>query len=214
MTEFLVKSSVLDSVMTVTVNRPEKANSLTPDMLVLLRDQFRQVADENTVRAVIVTGAGNRVFCAGADLNTLHHTSDGTDPWFDMTEALRTISVPTIAAINGPCMGGGVSMALACDMRLAVPEARFYYPVLANNLMPGQYDIDSLLRLIGPGRTSMLLLTGAEVSSKEACDWGLVDRLVEVEELDAACQKLSRVPAEADGAHLQALKTMLRESES
>jgi enoyl-CoA hydratase/carnithine racemase len=155
-------------VLTVTINRPGKANSLTTEMLVLLRDVVRDAATDDTLRAMLITGAGDRVFCAGADLNTLYDETDGPDPWTEMALALHAVPVLTIAAINGPCMGGGLTLALGCDIRLAVPNARFSYPVLKNNVLPGQYDVDRLRALIGPGRSAAILLGGDVIGAQEA----------------------------------------------
>ena len=197
------------ALLRVTINRPTKANSLTSEMLVALRDIFRAAASDADLRALIVTGAGERVFCAGADLNTLYDAQAGPDPWTEMAAALHAVPVPTIAAINGPCMGGGLTLALGCDMRLAVPEARFSYPVLKNNVLPGQYDVDRLKALIGPGRSAAILLGGDTIGADEAEAWGLVDRLVQRESLLDACQDLCATAQAAGGTHLKTLKSML-----
>ncbi|MFT5113653.1 MAG: enoyl-CoA hydratase/carnithine racemase [Parasphingorhabdus sp.] len=212
--EDLVKLSAGNGVVTVTVNRPEKANSLTSDMLKLLRDGFNDLAIDDTLRAMVITGAGDRVFCAGADLTTLYDDQDGSDLWSEMTEALLNIPFPTIAAINGPCIGGGMSLALGCDIRLAVSQARFSYPVLKNNVIPGQYDVDRLHQLIGSGRAAVILFGGDEVPSEEALAWGLVDRVVPHDSLDEACRSLSAIATVSDGTHLKTLKSMLKKCPS
>ncbi|MBO9452216.1 enoyl-CoA hydratase/isomerase family protein [Tropicibacter sp. R16_0] len=196
--------------LTVTVNRPDKANSLTTEMLVLLRDIFRKAATDDDLRAIIMTGAGDRVFCAGADLNTLYDAQNGPDPWDEMAEALRAVPILTVAAINGPCIGGGMTLALGCDIRICVPEARFGYPVLKNNVLPGQYDVDTLQALIGPGRSAAILLGGDTVSAEDAAAWGLIDRLTPPEALQDTCRSLCATALAAEGAHLKTLKSMLR----
>ncbi|WP_170327512.1 enoyl-CoA hydratase/isomerase family protein [Ruegeria arenilitoris] len=198
------------ALLTVTINRPDKANSLTTEMLVALRDIFRASSQDDTLRAVLITGAGGRVFCAGADLNTLYDETDGPDPWDEMARALHAVPVPTIAAINGPCIGGGLTLALGCDMRFAGPKARFSYPVLKNNVLPGQYDVDRLRALIGQGRCAAILLGGDVLGAEEAAAWGLVDRLVEQSDLIGACRHLCATALAAEGAHLKTLKSMLR----
>ena len=195
--------------LSILINRPKKANSLTPAMLISLRDLFRNAASDPTLCIVVITGAGDRVFCAGADLNTLYDEQNDPDLWAEMVDALRNIPVPTIAAINGPCMGGGVSLALGCDILLAVPEARFSYPFLKNNVLPGQYDVDGLHALIGPGRAAVMLLGGSVVLSEEALTWGLVDRLVPSDGLEEACLSLYETAALSDGRRLRALKSMI-----
>jgi len=195
--------------LTVTVNRPDKANSLTTEMLILLRDIFREAATDDDLRAIILTGAGDRVFCAGADLNTLYDAQDGPDPWDEMAKALRAVPVLTVAAINGPCIGGGMTLALGCDIRISVPNARLSYPVLKNNVLPGQYDVDTLQALIGPGRSAAILLGGDTVSATDAAAWGLVDRPAPPEALQDTCRNLCATALAAEGAHLKTLKSML-----
>ncbi len=198
------------TLLTVTINRANKANALTTEMLVALRDIFRATAHDDTLRAVLITGAGGRVFCAGADLNTLYDETAGPDPWDEMAHALRAVPVLTLAAINGPCMGGGLTLALGCDIRIAVPKARFSYPVLKNSVLPGQYDVDRLRALTGPGRSAAILLGGDVVNAEEAALWGLVDRLIPQSNLIDTCRDLCATALAADGAHLKTLKSMLK----
>lgn len=205
----LILTQLDGGLLTVTINRPGKANSLTTEMLVMLRDVFRSAAQDDDLRALVITGAGDRVFCAGADLNTLYDEQDGPDPWDEMAKALHSLPILTIAAINGPCMGGGLTLALGCDIRISVPEARFAYPVLKNNVLPGQYDVDKLQALIGPGRNATVLLGGDVVGAEDANAWGLVDRLTPRDALMDACRDLCATALSADGAHLKILKSML-----
>lgn len=198
------------ALLTITINRPEKANALTPEMLVQLRDAFRSAAERDDLRAMVITGGGGRVFCAGADLNTLHEDLQGQDLWVEMPEALRAVPVLTIAAINGPCMGGGLSLALHCDVRIAAPQAKFAYPVLRNNVLPGQDDVDKLCHLIGHGRASTILLGGKTISAKDAENWGLVDRLTRLENLRDEAKDLVSTAIASDGEHLRKLKFMLK----
>ncbi|MFT5114570.1 MAG: enoyl-CoA hydratase/carnithine racemase [Parasphingorhabdus sp.] len=196
--------------LTVIINRSEKANSLTTEMLLILRDIFRKALDDDSLRSMMITGSGGRVFCAGADLNTLHDQQGGADPWQEMSDALRSIPILTIAAINGPCIGGGLTLALGCDIRIGVFEAHFAYPVLKNNVQPGQYDVDRLQALIGPGRSAAMLLGGEVVSATDAVAWGLVDRLTPRDNLQETCRSLSETALAADAAHLKKLKSMLK----
>ncbi|MBO9447307.1 enoyl-CoA hydratase/isomerase family protein [Ruegeria sp. R14_0] len=209
----LILTKTEGTCLTVTINRPQKANSLTPEMLVALSGIFQDAAHSDQLRAVIITGAGERVFCAGADLNTLYAETDGPDLWQEMAQALHAIPVMTLAAINGPCMGGGLTLALGCDIRFCVPQSRFSYPVLKNNVMPGQYDVDRLQGLVGPGRAAAILLGGNTISAQDAFAWGLADYLVENDALEAACLDLCATALEASGVHLKALKAMLGRNE-
>ena len=210
MSEPLILTRRDGGMLTVTINRPGKANSLTTEMLVMLRDIFRNAAHDDDLRALVITGAGERVFCAGADLNTLYDEQDGPDPWDEMARALHSLPILTIAAINGPCMGGGLTLALGCDIRICIPAARFAYPVLKNNVLPGQYDVDRLQALIGPGRSAAILLGGDVVSAEDAAAWGLVDRLTPRDALQNTCRDLCTTALTADGSHLKTLKSMLK----
>lgn len=209
MSDSLINTHRDGACLTVVVNRPAKANSLTSGMLNALRDIFCAAAEDEELRALILTGAGDRVFCAGADLNTLYDETGGPDPWTEMAEALHAVPVLTLAAINGPCMGGGLTLALGCDVRICVPEARFAYPVLKNNVLPGQYDMDRLQALVGPGRAATILLGGETVSASDAVAWGLADRMVNRGALEDTCLALCETAMAADGAHLKTLKSML-----
>ena len=205
----LIQTTREDALLTVTINRTNKANSLTTEMLLILRDVFDAASRDDWLRAILITGAGERVFCAGADLNTLNDETDGPDPWDEMARALHAVPVLTIAAINGPCMGGGLTLALGCDVRLAVSGAQFSYPVLKNNVLPGQYDLDRLRALIGVGRSAAILLGGDVVGAEEAAAWGLVDRLVPQGDLIDASHYLCTTALAANATHLKTLKSML-----
>lgn len=209
MTNSLIETHQDGAILHVTINRPEKANALTRQMLLDLRDVFRAAAKDLDLRAVVVTGAGGRVFCAGADLSSLGDDAAGPDPWAAMADALNAIPVLTIAAINGPCMGGGLTLALSCDVRIGVPTARFSYPVLKNNVVPGQYDVDRLAAHVGPGRAAAILLGGTTVHAGEAVAWGLIDRFVEADALQQVCAEVARPAVASNYEHLTALKSML-----
>ena len=198
-----------NGLLLVTLNRPEKANALSGAMLECLCSIFAEAKDDTGLRALVLSGAGEKVFCAGADLSEQETVADN-EIWDRMAEALNGLKILTVAAINGPCVGGGMTLALGCDLRLAVPSTHFAYPVLRNGVLPGARDAERLQALIGPGRTSMLLLGGARVTAEEARAWGLVDRLVERSELEAAVSELCSAALTADGEHLAAMKRLCR----
>ena len=217
--EDLIITEIDAAVMTVTLNRPAKANALSTIMLRRLAEVFDEAEKNVDLRALLITGAGERAFCAGADLNELHSLSEPPeagepDIWTRMANSLRALPLLTIAVMNGTCMGGGLTLALGCDIRLAVPEARFQYPVLKNNVLPAQYDVNSLVHLAGPGRASAILLGGDKLSAEEALHWGLVDRLVDRAELMAAAYGLIETALESDPDHLSAIKSLIREAQA
>lgn len=171
---------------TITINRPEKANSLTAEMLEELVDIATRA---QAARGLILTGAG-RVFSAGADLDEARAGLATSTVWERLSTALAALPCLKIAALNGTLAGGANGMALACDIRLAVPGAKVFYPVMKLGYLPQPSDAARMRALIGPARTKMILAAGQKVEASEACAWGLVDRLVDPDDLMAQAQLL------------------------
>ncbi|MEP0261730.1 enoyl-CoA hydratase/isomerase family protein [Sulfitobacter sp.] len=166
-------------IWTVTINRPDKANSLTHAMLVELADIME---DAQAACAVILTGRG-KVFSAGADLDEARAGLAKSDVWERLSGAVAALPGLSIAALNGTLAGGAMGMALACDLRIAVPGAKFFYPVMKLGFLPQPSDPARMAALIGPARTKLLLMGGQKITAEEALTFGLIDRLVEAEEL-------------------------------
>ncbi|MEY8828623.1 enoyl-CoA hydratase/isomerase family protein [Sedimentitalea sp. XS_ASV28] len=176
-----------DGLWTVTLNRPDKANSLTAAML----DELAGIAEEATgARALILTGAG-RVFSAGADLDEARAGLATSDVWERLSGAIARLPCLTIAALNGTLAGGAMGMALACDLRIAVPDARFFYPVMKLGFLPQPSDPIRLAALVGPARTRLILMAGQRITAQDALQFGLVDRLVEPGALLATARDLA-----------------------
>lgn len=188
----------------ITLNRPEKANALTRDMLAGLLAAF----DAPSARAIVLTGAG-KVFSAGADLDAAR-AGLATDPiWQELSARIAALPCLTIAALNGTVAGGAFGMVLACDIRLCVPQAQFFYPVMRLGYLPQLGDPARLSALIGPARAKTILLGGAKIAALEALAWGLVDRIVAPETLlDSAATLASDALAAAAG-HLAGIKGMI-----
>ncbi|MDK3071590.1 enoyl-CoA hydratase/isomerase family protein [Sedimentitalea sp. JM2-8] len=168
-----------EGLWTVTINRPDKANSLTAAML----DDLVSIAEEATeARALILTGAG-KVFSAGADLDEARAGLATSPVWERLSGAIACLPCLTVAALNGTLAGGAMGMALACDLRLAVPSAKFFYPVMKLGFMPQPSDPARMVALIGPARTKLILMGGQKVMAEEAFRFGLVDRIVPPENL-------------------------------
>lgn len=190
----------------ITLARPNKANALTAEMLGELKAAYLGASGTS---AVILTGAG-RVFSAGADLDAMQ-AGLGSDPvWSRVSAAIAGFPGLTVAALNGTLAGGAFGLALACDVRLAVPGAKFFYPVMRLGYLPQSADPGRLVALLGPARASMILLGGAKIEAAEALAWGLVDRLVEPEGLLAVAEGLAADALGASAAHLAAIKAMIR----
>ncbi|MDE4141526.1 MULTISPECIES: enoyl-CoA hydratase/isomerase family protein [Phaeobacter] len=164
-----------EGLWVVTINRPDKANSLTGEMLTELAEIAERAGE---ARGFILTGTG-KVFSAGADLEAARAGLATSPLWERLSGAIAALPCLTIAALNGTLAGGANGMVLACDIRLAVPSAKFFYPVMKLGYLPQPSDPARMVALIGPARTKMILAAGQKIEAEEACAWGLVDRIVE-----------------------------------
>ena len=187
-----------------TINRPEKANSLTEGMLGELAD-IAQAAQ--AARVLVLTGAGN-VFSAGADLEAAREGLATSPGWERLSRAIAALPGLSIAALNGTVAGGAMGMALACDLRIAVPGAKAFYPVMKLGFLPQPSDPGRLVALIGPARAKLILMAGYKVSTQEALAWGLFDRVVEADVLFDEVRAMAADTLAADPALAQAIKTL------
>jgi enoyl-CoA hydratase/carnithine racemase len=162
-------------IWTVTINRPDKANSLTHAMLTELAGIMESAT---AARAVILTGQG-KVFSAGADLEEAVAGLATSDVWERLSGAIAALPGLSIAALNGTLAGGAMGMVLACDLRIAVPRAKFFYPVMKLGFLPQPSDPKRMAALIGPARTKLILMGGQKIDATEALAFGLIDRIVE-----------------------------------
>ncbi|MDE4132326.1 enoyl-CoA hydratase/isomerase family protein [Phaeobacter sp. QD34_3] len=168
-----------EGLWVVTINRPDKANSLTGEMLTELAEIAERASE---ARGFILTGTG-KVFSAGADLEEARAGLATSPLWERLSGAIAALPCLKIAALNGTLAGGANGMVLACDIRLAVPGAKFFYPVMKLGYLPQPSDPARMVALIGPARTKMILAGGQKIEAEEACAWGLVDRIVDPEAL-------------------------------
>jgi len=188
----------------LTIDRQDKANSLTADMLRALTAALQVPHD---MRAVILTGKG-RVFSAGADLDEARAGLATSPEWERLSARMAAMPCLTIAALNGTLAGGAFGMALACDIRLAVPEARFFYPVMKLGFLPQPSDPARLVHLVGPARAKMILMAGQKITAPEALSWGLIDRIVDPADLIQAAMDLTADCVTAAPEHVAAIKAM------
>ncbi|MCX7643849.1 MAG: enoyl-CoA hydratase/isomerase family protein [Rhodobacteraceae bacterium] len=195
-------------VRTLTIDRPGKANALTREMLAQLADAAATAWDEGD-RVLVLTGAG-RVFSAGADLEAAR-AGLATDPvWERLSAAVAAFPGLAIAALNGTVAGGACGMVLACDIRIAVPGARIFYPVMRLGYLPQPSDPRRLAALVGPARAKLILMAGARITTEEALAWGLVDRIAPAERLPETAADLAADALAAPPDHLAAIKRALR----
>jgi len=187
-------------VATVTVNRPDAMNALDLETLRALHDRLRQLANDPAVRVVVLTGAGDRAFVAGADIKYMTSLSVlEAREWGGLGHAcgvlLETMRKPTIAAINGVALGGGCELALACDLRYAASNVRIGQPEINLGLIPGWGGTQRLARVCGLGFAKELILTGRTVDADEAERRGLVNAVFEPAELRERTRETARLLA-------------------
>jgi enoyl-CoA hydratase/carnithine racemase len=149
------------------------------------------------------------VFSAGADLDEARAGLATSPLWERLSGAIAAAPCLTIAALNGTLAGGAFGMALACDLRIAVPEAKFFYPVMKLGFLPQPSDPGRLRALVGPARVRMLLMAGQKITAEEALAWGLVDRVVPREALTDTVDMLAADALGATAAHVAAIKAMI-----
>lgn len=196
-------------VRIVTLNRPEKLNAVTPGMaehLIAAIDEFNK---DNDARCIILTGAGEKAFCAGSDIRTL---DDYSTPWNfrnrpDYCDALRALTKPVIAAVNGYAFGGGLETAMTCDIRLASENASFAAPEIKLGWIGGGGMAVHLSHAVGPSNAALMIMTGDPIDAKTALAWGLVSRVTPRERLldeamTVATAIAARAPIAAETAKL------------
>ncbi|RPJ54746.1 MAG: enoyl-CoA hydratase [Acidobacteria bacterium] len=189
--------SVEEGIAVVQISRPEVLNALNARLLDELESAFQALGQDDAVRVVIVTGASEKAFVAGADIKELSrleglagraHSLRGQKVF----NTIESCTKPVLAAVNGYCLGGGCELALACHMRIASEKARFGQPEVKLGLIPGYGGTQRLPRLVGTGRAIEILLTGDVVEAKEAERIGLVNRVVPAGELLDYCRQLAK----------------------
>lgn len=192
-----------DGLRIVTMNRPEKANALTREMLVALDEAVVAASEDESVRALVLTGAG-KVFSAGMDLEAAKAGLSKDPVWERLSGAIANCPVLTIAALNGTVAGGALGMVFACDLRVAVPTAKVFYPVMRLGFLPQPSDPARLTALVGPSRAKMILMAGRKIEMPEAQAIGLIDAVSE-DPLTAA-RELAADALSAERSHVAAIK--------
>lgn len=193
-------------LVTLTIDRPDKANSLTQEMLSELADVVEAAADDESVNALILTGRG-KVFSAGADLDAARAGLATDRVWERLSLAMSKAPVLTIAALNGTAAGGALGMVLAADLRVAHPGAKIFYPVMKLGFLPQPSDPGRLAALVGPARAKLILMSGARVDANEALAMGLIDAISD-NPIESA-RNLASDALGADRRHVAAIKAML-----
>lgn len=185
-----------DSVAIIQLNRPEKFNALSREMILNLSDIFTNLESQADLHAIIITGTGETAFCAGTDITELAQLNQAdarkvSERGQALCNQIENCAVPVIAAINGIAAGGGCELALACHIRLASVNARFSLPESKLGIVPGYGGTQRLAREIGNGRALELMLTGKTVAAEEAFQIGLINRLATPGDVLAEAESLA-----------------------
>lgn len=204
-----VKFEVDGAVAIITLNRPQKLNAVTPEMADAIVAAVTECNDSDTIRCVILTGAGERAFCAGSDIRELDTYET---PWQfrnrpDYCDAFRALLKPSIAAVNGYAFGGGLETAMSCDIRIASDNAQFAAPEIKLGWIGGGGMAAHLKHSIGASNAALMIMTGDPISAEKAERWGLVSEVVPQTYLLTRAREIasviaSRAPIAAETAKL------------
>jgi len=193
----LVSRDEATHVATIAINRPDRLNTISPQVFDEIEKALAELERDESVRCLVVTGAGDRSFSAGADLTSFSDISKAFKVWQfsrrgeEVMSRLANFSKPTIAAINGHCFGGGLELALACDFRIAAKRAKLGQTEVNLGLVPGAGGTQRLVRMLGQAKAKELVLLGTRLSSDEAAAIGLVTKAVENEAFASAVREFS-----------------------
>jgi E-phenylitaconyl-CoA hydratase len=212
-----VEISVADNVALVTLNRPQAMNAVDPVMRGLLQETWRRIKTDDDIRVAVIIGAGDKAFSTGGDLKTVMAE---TESFAELTFARETSAAmvagmetdkPLIAAINGYAMGGGMELALACDIRICSDNAQFALSEVRIGSMPGSGGTQRLPRFIGMSDAMLMLLTGERIDAREALRIGLVSKVVPQAELLNAAREIALSIAANGPLAVRAVKRLVRQ---
>ena len=204
-------------IAVATINRPKALNALNSQVLEDIDQLVEQVKADDEIRALVITGSGEKAFVAGADIGEMSTLTKAEGEAFgkkgnDVFRKLETLPVPTIAAVNGFALGGGCELTLACDLRIASDRAKFGLPEVTLGIIPGGGGTQRLPRLIGVARAKELIFTGGVIDAKEADRIGLVNRVVPHDDLMDTCRSLAKTIAQNAGYAVSLAKEAINAS--
>jgi len=191
-----IKLDIVEGIATLTINRPDKLNALNIATIGEIKSAFKTIYDDNAIKAVIVTGAGEKAFVAGADISEIAELNEMNARSFaesgqEVFANIENCHKPVIALVNGFALGGGCELAMACHMRVASANARFGQPEVNLGVIPGYGGTQRLTQLVGKGKSFELCMTGDMIKADEALSLGLVNHVCEnVEEARSKCEEI------------------------
>ncbi|MBV7270119.1 enoyl-CoA hydratase/isomerase family protein [Winogradskyella luteola] len=192
-----ILSEYQNGITTITINRPKKLNALNTETIQELHDAFDEANNDTDTKVIILTGSGEKAFVAGADISEFADfdvnegtklAAQGQELLFDFVENLST---PVIAAVNGFALGGGLELAMSCHFRVASTNARMGLPETSLGVIPGYGGTQRLPQLVGKGRAMEMVMTAGMIDASQALNYGLVNHVVEQEELLPLCEKIA-----------------------
>jgi enoyl-CoA hydratase/carnithine racemase len=196
MTDHILLERLGGGLVELVLNRPEKHNAISPEMASAIREARRTINEDDAIHAVVVRGAGEKAFCAGTDIGSLDSFKDAWDFRNRVCYAteFRRIKKPTVAALKGWAVGGGLEIAINCDIRVAAPSTKIGAPEVKHGWLGGGGQTQMLTRLVGYGKAMMMCLTGDTYDSEEAYRMGVLEKLVgEGEEVNAAREMAAHI---------------------
>ena len=210
-----VTTEIQDAVAVLTIDRPKALNALNPEVLADLKAAFEAI-DQNTVRCVVLTGAGDKSFVAGADIGSMSTMTKAEGEAFgklgnDVFLMIEHFPLPVIAAVNGFALGGGNELAMSCDIRICSDNAVFGQPEVGLGITPGFGGTQRLARLVGPGMAKQLIYTAKNIKADEAYRIGLVNAVYPLDELLPAAEKLAETIAKNAPIAVRACKQAINE---
>ena len=202
----MIDSHLKGCIRYITIERTAKANAITNEML----DELIKITRNSEKNKVLVFSGAGKIFSAGADLDEVKKNGLATSPkWELLSDTIHRLPCMTIAALNGTVAGGAMGMVLACDIRISVPEANFFYPVMKMGYLPQPSDAIRLSKICGPSKAKLMLLGAQKFNSKKAYDYGLIDEIVSEDNLYSRIDELCLSVSNSKSDQAKVVKKMI-----
>jgi len=198
----------------VTVNRPQQLNSMNSETRSELAEAFTQLGNDYEISVILLTGAPSKAFIAGADIKEflkrkMDSQEDLENDWI-VTKIISNLNKPVIAMIDGFCLGGGLEIAMACDLRIASDRSKLGQPEINIGIIPGAGGTQRLTRLVGEGRAMEMILTGRMITAEEACNYGILNFVFAADELESKTVEIANTIAEKSSFAIERAKKSVK----